>query len=214
MTATASEHRLLIGGEQVETGEWVEVESPFSGEVIGRVAKGGAAETRRALDAAAAALAAPLPAYERANILDRVAHLLEERQRGARRDDLGRGGKAAEDGPRRSAARGVDLHVRRRRGAQADRRDGADGRLAGRRRQAGVHPAPPDRDRRRHLAVQLPGEPGRSQDRAGARGRLPGRAQAGVGDSALGALPRESRGGGRPAARLDQRRRRPGRRDR
>ncbi len=79
MTATASEHRLLIGGEQVETGEWVEVESPFSGEVIGRVAKGGAAEARRALDAAAAALAAPLPAFERANILDRVAHLLEER---------------------------------------------------------------------------------------------------------------------------------------
>jgi acyl-CoA reductase-like NAD-dependent aldehyde dehydrogenase len=79
MTATASEYRLLIGGEQVETGEWVEVESPFSGEVIGRVAKGGAGETRRALDAAAGALAAPLPAYERANILDRVAHLLEER---------------------------------------------------------------------------------------------------------------------------------------
>ena len=79
MTATVGEHRLLIGGEQVETGEWVEVRSPFSGEVIGRVAKGGAAETRRALDAAAAALAAPLPAYERADILDRVAHLLEER---------------------------------------------------------------------------------------------------------------------------------------
>jgi acyl-CoA reductase-like NAD-dependent aldehyde dehydrogenase len=79
MTATVSEHGLLIGGEQVETGEWVEVRSPFSGEVIGRVAKGGAAETRRALDAAAAALAAPLPAHQRADILDRVAHLLEER---------------------------------------------------------------------------------------------------------------------------------------
>ena len=80
MTATASEHRLLIGGEQVETGEWVEVRSPYSGEVVGRVAKGGAAEARRALDAAAAALASPLPAHERANILDRVAHLLEERR--------------------------------------------------------------------------------------------------------------------------------------
>ena len=31
MTATASEHRLLIGGEQVETGEWVEVHSPVLG---------------------------------------------------------------------------------------------------------------------------------------------------------------------------------------
>jgi acyl-CoA reductase-like NAD-dependent aldehyde dehydrogenase len=46
---------------------------------VGRVAKGGAAEARRALDAAAAALAAPLPAYARADILDRVAHLLEKR---------------------------------------------------------------------------------------------------------------------------------------
>jgi acyl-CoA reductase-like NAD-dependent aldehyde dehydrogenase len=79
MTATVSEHRLLIGGEQVETGEWVEVRSPYSGEVVGRVAKGGAAETRRALDAAATALASPIPAFERARILDRVAQLLEER---------------------------------------------------------------------------------------------------------------------------------------
>ena len=59
--------------------------------------------------------------------------------------------------------------------------------------------------------VQLPGQPRRAQDRAGARGRLPRRAEARVGDAALGALPREPRGGGRPAARLDQRRRRPGR---
>jgi acyl-CoA reductase-like NAD-dependent aldehyde dehydrogenase len=79
MTATLSEHRLLIGGEQVDTGEWLEVRSPFSGEVVGRVAKGGAAETRRALEAAATALANPLPAYERAAILDRVAGLIEER---------------------------------------------------------------------------------------------------------------------------------------
>jgi acyl-CoA reductase-like NAD-dependent aldehyde dehydrogenase len=79
MTATASEHRLLIGGEQVETGEWLEVRSPYSGEVVGRVAKGGGAEARQALEAAAAALASPIPAFERAAILDRVAKLLEER---------------------------------------------------------------------------------------------------------------------------------------
>jgi acyl-CoA reductase-like NAD-dependent aldehyde dehydrogenase len=76
----ATDHSLLIGGERVETGEWTEVRSPFSGEVIGRIAKGGAAEARRALDAAAAVLREPLPAHERARILDTTARLLEERQ--------------------------------------------------------------------------------------------------------------------------------------
>jgi acyl-CoA reductase-like NAD-dependent aldehyde dehydrogenase len=56
------------------------VRSPYSGELVGRIAKGGAAETRRALDAAAAALANPLPAHERARILDATAHLLAERR--------------------------------------------------------------------------------------------------------------------------------------
>jgi acyl-CoA reductase-like NAD-dependent aldehyde dehydrogenase len=80
MATTASDHPLLIGGERVETGEWTEVRSPYSGDVVGRIAKGGAAETRRALDAAAAALARPLPAHERARILDATARLLAERQ--------------------------------------------------------------------------------------------------------------------------------------
>jgi acyl-CoA reductase-like NAD-dependent aldehyde dehydrogenase len=80
MATTANDHPLLIGGERVETGGWTEVRSPYSGDVVGRIAKGGAAETRRALDAAAAALASPLPAHERARILDATAHLLAERQ--------------------------------------------------------------------------------------------------------------------------------------
>jgi acyl-CoA reductase-like NAD-dependent aldehyde dehydrogenase len=71
---------LVIDGRRVETGEWTEVRSPYSGELVGRIAKGGAAETRRALDAAANALANPLPAHERARILDATAHLLAERQ--------------------------------------------------------------------------------------------------------------------------------------
>jgi acyl-CoA reductase-like NAD-dependent aldehyde dehydrogenase len=73
------DHPLLVDGERVETGEWIEVRSPFSGELVGRVAKGGAAETRRALDAAARVLEDPLPAHERARILDRVSQLLAER---------------------------------------------------------------------------------------------------------------------------------------
>ena len=80
MAATVTEHGLLIGGERVTTGEWTEVLSPFSGEVVGRIARGGAAEARRALDAAAEALRSPLPAHERARILDATARLLEERQ--------------------------------------------------------------------------------------------------------------------------------------
>jgi acyl-CoA reductase-like NAD-dependent aldehyde dehydrogenase len=79
MAAGTIDHALLIDGQQVETGAWTDVSSPYSGEVVGRIAKGGAAETRRALDAADRALREPLPAHERARILDRTAQLLEER---------------------------------------------------------------------------------------------------------------------------------------
>jgi acyl-CoA reductase-like NAD-dependent aldehyde dehydrogenase len=79
MATATTDHALLIDGDRVETGEWTDVLSPFSGEVVGRVAKGGAAETRRALDAAARALESPLPAHERARILDTTARLLSER---------------------------------------------------------------------------------------------------------------------------------------
>jgi acyl-CoA reductase-like NAD-dependent aldehyde dehydrogenase len=79
MAATATERALLIDGEGVETGEWLEVRSPYSGDVVARVAKGGADETRRALDAAARALTEPLPAHKRAEILVKVAGLIGRR---------------------------------------------------------------------------------------------------------------------------------------
>jgi acyl-CoA reductase-like NAD-dependent aldehyde dehydrogenase len=79
VATTATDRRLLIGGEWVETGDWLEVRSPYDAAVVGRVARAGAAEARRALDAAADAMASPLPAHERAEILSRVAALLEER---------------------------------------------------------------------------------------------------------------------------------------
>ena len=79
MATTASEHKLLIGGEWVETGDWVEVRSPYSGELVGRVAKAGAAEARRAVDAAEAAMREPLPAHRRAEILVRAAGFLGRR---------------------------------------------------------------------------------------------------------------------------------------
>ena len=123
MAATATEHKLLIDGEWVETGDWIEVRSPYSGEVVGRVAKGGAAEARRAVDAAARALESPLPAHKRAEILVKVAGADRPAPRGARADDLRRGRQADQDGARRGLARDVDLHVRRGRGTQARRRD-------------------------------------------------------------------------------------------
>ena len=79
MAVTASEKKLLIGGEWVETGDWVEVRSPYSGELVGRVAKAGATEARRAVDAAEAAMREPLPAHKRAEILVRVAGFLGRR---------------------------------------------------------------------------------------------------------------------------------------
>jgi acyl-CoA reductase-like NAD-dependent aldehyde dehydrogenase len=85
VAATATERKLFVGGEWVETDDWIDVRSPYSGEIVGRVAKAGAAETRRALDAAERALAEPLPAHKRAEILVKVAGYL-----GRRHDEVAR----------------------------------------------------------------------------------------------------------------------------
>jgi acyl-CoA reductase-like NAD-dependent aldehyde dehydrogenase len=85
MAVTATARRLFIEGEWVETGAWLEVRSPYSGEVVGRVAKAGAAEARRAIDAAERAMADPLPAHKRAEILVKVAGYL-----GRRHDEVAR----------------------------------------------------------------------------------------------------------------------------
>ena len=93
MATTATEKRLPIGGAWVETGEWVEVRSPYSGDVVGRVAKAGADETRRAIDAAAQAMRDPLPAHKRAEILVRVAGALGRRHEEAARTICAEAGK-------------------------------------------------------------------------------------------------------------------------
>ncbi len=85
MAVTATERKLFVGGEWIETGEWLEVRSPYSGDVVGRVAKAGADETRRAIDAAEQAMRDPLPAHKRAEILVRVAMGL-----GRRHDEVAR----------------------------------------------------------------------------------------------------------------------------
>ncbi|MGH3104806.1 MAG: aldehyde dehydrogenase family protein [Gaiellaceae bacterium] len=85
MAATAAEHKLLVAGEWLETGEWIEIRSPYSGDVVGRVPRAGASETRRAIDAAEEAMREPLPAHKRAEILVRVAGHL-----GRRHDEFAR----------------------------------------------------------------------------------------------------------------------------
>src|ERR1700751_1973657 len=62
-----------------QLAEAIDVRSPYSGEVVGQVPKSGAAETRAALDAAHPRRREPLPAHERARILDAPARLLEAR---------------------------------------------------------------------------------------------------------------------------------------
>jgi acyl-CoA reductase-like NAD-dependent aldehyde dehydrogenase len=79
MAVTVQERKLLLDGEWIETGEWQDVNSPYSGETVARVARAGPEHARKALDAAERAMSSPLPAHERAAILDRVATLLKER---------------------------------------------------------------------------------------------------------------------------------------
>jgi acyl-CoA reductase-like NAD-dependent aldehyde dehydrogenase len=85
VVAALTEKRLLIGREWIETGEWVEVRSPYSGDLVGRVAKAGTRETCQAVDAAEKAMQEPLPAHRRAEILVKVAAAL-----GRRHDEVAR----------------------------------------------------------------------------------------------------------------------------
>jgi acyl-CoA reductase-like NAD-dependent aldehyde dehydrogenase len=93
VAATASDRGLFLGGEWVETGDWLEVRSPYSNEVVGRVAAGSAAHARRAVDAAEQALREPLPAHRRAEILVRVAAQLGRRHEEAARIVCAEAGK-------------------------------------------------------------------------------------------------------------------------
>jgi acyl-CoA reductase-like NAD-dependent aldehyde dehydrogenase len=83
-TIQATDHKLYVAGEWMETGEWSEVKAPYDETLIGRVPKGDAALVGKAVEAADAAFrAGEFPAYERAAFLDRAAELVRERE-----DDL------------------------------------------------------------------------------------------------------------------------------
>ena len=93
MSATATERKLLLDGEWVETGDWLDVASPYDGSPVARVAKAGAAEARAAVDAAERAMQSPLPAHKRAEILVRVAGALGKRADDAARQIAAEAGK-------------------------------------------------------------------------------------------------------------------------
>ncbi len=74
------DHKLLLAGEWIETGEWAEVNSPYDGSPIGRVAQGDSELVDRAVKAGHQVFSeGGLPQFERAAILDRAAHLVSER---------------------------------------------------------------------------------------------------------------------------------------
>ena len=105
MATTVADRKLFVAGEWIETGEWLEVRSPYSGDVVSRVAKAGAEETRRAVDAAQAAMRDPLPAHKRAEILVKVAAQLGRRHDEVARlisDEAGKPMKAARVEARRA----------------------------------------------------------------------------------------------------------------
>ena len=110
MATTATERKLLIDGDWLETGDWIDVRSPYDGEVVGRVPEAGADEARQAVDAAERAMQHPLPAHERAAILDRVAAQLAERTEDAARTISSEAGKPLK-AARIEAARAVSTYT-------------------------------------------------------------------------------------------------------
>src|SRR4051812_8702981 len=77
---TATDWQLPIGGTSITTGDWIEVRAPYDGELLGRVPACGPEQVDDAVRAAKSALqAGPLPAWKRAEILDRAAELVSQR---------------------------------------------------------------------------------------------------------------------------------------
>jgi succinate-semialdehyde dehydrogenase/glutarate-semialdehyde dehydrogenase len=87
--ATTTAHQMFIGGEWQAgaSGETLDATSPATGEVIGTVPQGDREDARRAIAAArkAAPAWARLSAFERAGMIERVAHVIA-----LRREELAR----------------------------------------------------------------------------------------------------------------------------
>lgn len=71
---------LWLDGRWHETDRWIEVRSPYDNSQVGMVSAGDAAHVHQAVEAAQRAMAHPLAAYRRAEILSHAAHLIEQRR--------------------------------------------------------------------------------------------------------------------------------------
>jgi acyl-CoA reductase-like NAD-dependent aldehyde dehydrogenase len=71
---------LSVGGAQVTEGEHDVVRSPWDGRTVGAVPMVGQDAARAAIEAAAETMRSPLPAFERALVLDRAAASIRERR--------------------------------------------------------------------------------------------------------------------------------------
>ena len=176
---------MRIGPDRVTTEEISEVRSPFDGQVVGTVPVGTEAHLDTAVAAALARhRAGALPAYQRAEILDRAAAALADR-----REEFARSIATEAAKPIRTARVEAERAVDTFRFSAAVARTLAgemvplDASSAGR-GEARVHPARPHRGGGRHLAVQLPPEPGGPQGGSGHRRGLSRGAQAGLGHAA------------------------------
>lgn len=78
---TAIKKHLFIAGKQVETDQYSALNSPFSGELIAEIAAADELLVKKAISAADEAFAtiAKMPSFERANILEKVVQLLQEK---------------------------------------------------------------------------------------------------------------------------------------
>ena len=76
----------IIGGTQVESGQWIDVHNPFTGQQVGRVAAIAPAKADAVLRQTHAAKF-DLSRYDRARILNEMADAIESRQRRSRPSD-------------------------------------------------------------------------------------------------------------------------------
>ena len=199
-------HPIFLAGRWVESPDLLQVSNPADpANPAGATYNATPEQYEEAVSAAVDAfeVTRKLPAYERGRILREISAGIK-----ARREEIGRlialgGGQADPRRARRGRPRHVDVPTRRGRGRADDRRAHParpDASLEGSRRD---HEALPDRPDRRHLAIQLPAQPGRAQAVARDRERQHDRPEAAVQGPADDADGRgDRRGGGRAPAAL------------
>jgi glyceraldehyde-3-phosphate dehydrogenase (NADP+) len=104
----SQEYKIFIGGEWIATGQTQEIRNPFNNEVVGRVHQAGPPEAECAVQSAIRAFASyrKLPAYRRAEILQKITDGIRSRKEDLARMITIEAGKPITDA-RREADRAV-----------------------------------------------------------------------------------------------------------